>query len=86
MRVGDRRLTVEVTEQPELLEMNDARELPDQRQLKRRDLLDEPFVGERGEELLGAGAGSFESGLDLDNRIHTRTLPDGHHFGQGRDA
>ncbi len=44
MRIGDRCLTVAVTEQPELFEVSDARELPDQRRLKGGDLLDQSLV------------------------------------------
>ena len=45
--VGERRLAVEVAEQPELLEVRDVREHPAERQARRRDLRGERVVRER---------------------------------------
>ena len=80
---SDRRLTVEVAEEPELLEVRDARELPHERQLERRHVLGEPFVRHRREERVGRRSGPIERGLDLDDGFHTRTLHDGCLFDQG---
>ena len=76
VRVGNRRLAVQVPEDPDLLELRDVREIPDERRLQRRDALDERLVGEGLQELVGAGAGALEHGSDLDSRVHHRTLPD----------
>ena len=70
VRVEHRRLSVEVAEEPELLEVRDARELPHERQLERRNVLGEPLVRDRRQERVGACSGPIEGGLDLDNRFH----------------
>ena len=56
---------VAVPEQPELLEVTDVREVPDERRLQRRDLARELLVVERLEQGLGPLARVVENGLEL---------------------
>ncbi len=45
-------------------------------------MLDQPFVGDRREDLLGAGASPFQGDLKLDDGVHDRTLHDARHLHQ----
>ena len=56
---------VAVPEQPELLEVADVREVPDERRLQRRDLARQLLVVQRLEQGLGSLARVLEDGLEL---------------------
>ena len=56
---------VAVPEQPELLEVADVGEIPDERRLQRRDLARQLLVVERLEQGLGSLARVLENGREL---------------------
>jgi hypothetical protein len=56
---------VAVAEQPELLEVADVRQIPDERRLERRDLARQLLVVERLEQGLGSRARVLENRLEL---------------------
>ena len=53
------------SEQPELLEVPDVSEIPDERRLERRDLARQLLVGERLEQALGSPARVLEDRCEL---------------------
>jgi len=74
--VGDRARPSDRAKDPELLEASDVRVAPRKRRDAGRYRGDEIVVRDRREQRIGRGARTLERTLDLEARLHTRTVVD----------